>query len=1252
MIKLEDSFKTLPIDFQNLLRLAQDTHNIEITPLQELKGGRTGAYLFLVSVTILQSNKVQHFILKLDRKSKKTKMDELERHSTAIKQSPGSFVHDHIADLAFERIELDEKVAIFYSIAGQSLYQFKSLASYQQQHILEKIFSMTNKLLLAEWNKASKFEKAVHPQKLIAKWLGYRLQPGGNIEQFIENICNIDQDTQGLMIQGQVFPNPLVFSRKTELWEKIRPIDTITGFQHGDLNIGNILAKFSENDTDLTGYYLIDFALFKTGMPLLYDLRYLEMSYLIRELERVSFSKWVNMVTRFADQDIIDPHRVPIELSGTCAVINAGRNSFNDWVHEFYPSLSDDLWGQFWLAAVAAGLNYCNKTAINETERLAGLIFAAVHLKRYHTVFGVPHPVEVKYLNIINQGETAEDNTGALQHKTIKHNLPLQATPFIGRQKEITKLTELLQHEDIRLITLTGPGGTGKTRLSLQAAKELIDHFKDGVYFIDLAPQREPESVLASIASTIGLRETSNKSIIDELKEKLQSKKMLLLLDNFEQVTTAASKIRELFLDCPRLKLLITSREALHLRGEHVFPVPPLGLPRTDFKQKTVEQLTQFEAVKLFIDRALTVKPDFAVTDENAQSVAEICLRLDGLPLAIELAVARINLFSPKALLERIGLKLLRGGARDLPTRQQTLRDTINWSYEMLNNGEQQLFSLLSIFSSCTFEAIEKIADQIKELDKSEFDILDGITSLIDKSLIRKIEQGSGESRFLMLETIREYAAERLDENSGFAASAHQEHAIYYADFTQNLRKQLTGSARESTLMEIEYDIENMKIAWRYWVAERNLEQLHKLTDSLWLIYDAKGWYYATVDLTRDLLNVLATIPSTQELAKQEIMLQTSLARALMSIKGCTPEVEEAYSHALELCKKFGEIPQSFPILRALSGFYLYVGDFKRAAHFGKSILDLAEQVKDSHMRVEGEIVYGYCLVFSGDPIQGLEYLQKDVSNYDHTFHGSHGFEFGVNPGVSCRSATALCLWMLGFPDQALKLADDAISLANKLNHPYSMAYALFHTGLFHLWRGEMDIVGERARATQEIAEKHEFPIWSAVSICLRGAALAGKGETENGLEKFKKGITMYNELSTPPVFWPLLLLVQSGILIQSGQPKESIILIDEALKVLGEDRENPLLAEVYRLKGDVLLLISSDNHTTAESLFIKALDIARKQQTLMFELKASISLTRLWQQQGKTEGQQILKDTYNKFTEGFTTVDLIEAQKLLSNVS
>jgi len=492
------------------------------------------------------------------------------------------------------------------------------------------------------------------------------------------------------------------------------------------------------------------------------------------------------------------------------------------------------------------------------------------------------------------------------------HDLPTQGSAFVGRGAELEKIEEHLAGEAVRLLTLVGPGGTGKTRLALRAAADHADRFADGAFFVDLSAVRDTESVLAAIASAIDLKESGGQSLLAELTTHLHEQRALLVLDNFEQVTAAATTVVQLLQSCPGLHLLLTSREPLHVRDEHILSVPPLALPPAAATRLSPEQLAQFEAIELFVERAQAARPDFGLTDDNASEVAEICLRLDGLPLAIELAAARLNLFSPEALRKRLGSRLdvLRGGARDLPARQQTLRATIEWSYRLLGRAEQRLFELLSVFSGADIEAVEVVAGGMDSLGAEEADPLDGLASLLDKNLVRLTEPEEGESRLRMLETIREYAAERLRELPEFTAAAERAHAVYFADYAQRQWQDLTGQRREAALAA---DLENLRTAWRYWVLEGNLDQLNKIVDSLWLLYEVRGWYQATIELVTDLLSLLSATPSTPERAAQQVTLQTSLARALLAAEGYTPEVEDAYTTALKLLESNPDLPSSFP---------------------------------------------------------------------------------------------------------------------------------------------------------------------------------------------------------------------------------------------------------------------------------------------------------------------------------------------------
>lgn len=365
-----------------------------------------------------------------------------------------------------------------------------------------------------------------------------------------------------------------------------------------------------------------------------------------------------------------------------------------------------------------------------------------------------------------------------ISQKACRSNLPTQLTSLVGRERDVAAVCSLLLQDNIRLLTLTGPGGSGKTRLALQVAAELVEVFPDGVSFIDLAPIRTSDLVLAAIAHTLGVRETSGQPLAERLKDELRDKQMLLLLDNFEQVLDAAMIIVDLLASAAQLKILVTSRETLHLRGEQEVTVAPLALPDCT-ALPPLDQLSQYAAVALFIQRAQAIQADFQITTRTAATVAEICVRLDGLPLAIELAAARLKLFPPDALLTRLGsrLTLLTSGARDLPTRQQRMWDTIAWSYDLLTVAEQRLFRQLGVFvGGATLEAIDAVCTAADDLS---LDVVEGVAALVDKSLLRQIAGSDGVPRLVMLETIREYALEQLEAH-GESALLHRRHARYY----------------------------------------------------------------------------------------------------------------------------------------------------------------------------------------------------------------------------------------------------------------------------------------------------------------------------------------------------------------------------------------------------------------------------------------------------------------------------------------
>jgi predicted ATPase/class 3 adenylate cyclase len=423
--------------------------------------------------------------------------------------------------------------------------------------------------------------------------------------------------------------------------------------------------------------------------------------------------------------------------------------------------------------------------------------------------------------------------------ESLRNNLPLQATPLVGREREVGEVCGRLRQEEVRLLTLTGAGGTGKTRLALQAAADLLEDFEDGIYFVPLAAVTDPDLFYTEIAGALGLRESGDVPLEDLLKEYLGRRKLLLVLDNFEQILSAVPLVGELLSAAPHLKVLATSRIPLGIYGEHDYAVPPLSVPDPK-RLPPIEVLSQYEAVRLFIERASAAKRGFEITSENAPAVAEICARLDGLPLAIELAAARVRLLPPKVLLTRLSnrLKLLTGGAKDLPARQRTLRGAIEWSHDLLEEGERTLFARLAVFSGGrTLEAIEAVCDAEGDLP---VDALDGVSSLLDKSLLLREETSEEESRFVMLETIHEYAREKLHE-SGEAAELRGLHAEYFLAFAEEAEPELEGPDQASWLDRLEADLDNFRAALSWLLEVGESESALRTGGALWLFWRSRG---------------------------------------------------------------------------------------------------------------------------------------------------------------------------------------------------------------------------------------------------------------------------------------------------------------------------------------------------------------------------------------------------------------------------
>jgi predicted ATPase/Tfp pilus assembly protein PilF len=580
------------------------------------------------------------------------------------------------------------------------------------------------------------------------------------------------------------------------------------------------------------------------------------------------------------------------------------------------------------------------------------------------------------------------------------NNLPLQTTPLVGREDEVESVRSMVLRSDVRLLTLVGPGGVGKTRLALQAAADLLEEFPEGVFFVNLAPLIDPGLVIPSIAHTLGVREAGGQPIAGTLKEYLRDKEILLVLDNFEQVIEAAPEVAELLRAASQLKIISTSRAPLDLTMEHLYAVPPLQVPDPR-KMPSIEALSQYESVELFIQVARASKHDFGVDNHNAASVAEICYRLEGIPLAIELAAARIKVLTPHALLERLGsrLKLLTGGARDLPGRQQTLRNTIEWSYNLLTEEDRQLFRRLAVFrGGCTLEAAEAVCNYEVSALRAEsggnkgatynaIEVLDGITSLVSKNLMYVIEGPNSEPRYAMLESLREYAWEKLAEEGaskqglplgkGEVDLLQREHALYFLKLSEEAEPQLKGAGQVEWLARLEAERDNFRVALRWSQEKLGNEEIMassgagnpgypssveiglRIVGSLWRYWYVRGFFSEGREELAEALaqSGRASLPNEANLpelgAAQEAILRPYRAKALhgaavlASLQGEYDSARRYDEEGLAIARELGDKESIPAFLDNLGIMARQRGDYASARSFYEESLALRREIGD-----------------------------------------------------------------------------------------------------------------------------------------------------------------------------------------------------------------------------------------------------------------------------------------------------------------
>ena len=518
------------------------------------------------------------------------------------------------------------------------------------------------------------------------------------------------------------------------------------------------------------------------------------------------------------------------------------------------------------------------------------------------------------------------------------NNLSAELSLLIGRDTELAEITQLLRQTDVRLLTITGVGGTGKTRLAQAVAHNALTEFADGVYFINLSAIESAELVVPIIAQTLGVREESGKPLKERLREHLREKKPLLVLDNFEQITQAAPQVGELLSASANLKILVTSRVRLYLRFEHEFPLQPLAVPAQE--RLGLSELQENPAVALFVERAQAVKPAFALTEENAPSVAEICRRLDGLPLAIELAAVRIKLLAPQAILTRLtnSLKLLTGGARDLPARQQTMRGAIQWSYDLLEAEEKKLLNRLAVFAGgFALEAAEAVANAEGDLS---VDLLDAVASLVDKSLLALREMADGEPWFRMLEVVREFALEAL-ETSGEAAEVKHLHAGFYAQLAETAEPELKGGKAAEWLETLEQEHDNLRFALEWSLAGEPKTAL-RIVGAIFIFWNKRGYLSEGSKWTRAALE--------RNGAEADTKLRAKAYWGIGGLSWRQGDLEAAELFNQESLRLAREIDDKYWICRSLGGLgrvKMEQGDLSQSKALAEESLAIARELND-----------------------------------------------------------------------------------------------------------------------------------------------------------------------------------------------------------------------------------------------------------------------------------------------------------------
>ncbi len=830
------------------------------------------------------------------------------------------------------------------------------------------------------------------------------------------------------------------------------------------------------------------------------------------------------------------------------------------------------------------------------------------------------------------------------------HNLPFAVTRMIGREEAVAALAS--RHSHPRLVTIVGPGGIGKTTVALAVAEHMITNYEDGVWLVDLAPVRNLRLVLTAVATVLGLEIRAEDSL-PNLVGNLREKRMLLLLDNCERVIdAAASFVGAVLSGAPGVNIMATSREPLGVAGERQYRLGPLTCPKPSSKL-TAAVAAAFPAVQLFVERVTAVIEDFALTDVNTRLVVEICRRLDGLPLAIEFAAPRVAVLGIEGLAARLDdiLPLLAARRRAALPRHQTMRAVVDWSYDLLSEGEQLFFRASGIFSGgFTVEAAAAVV--IDPATETCMGAIDRLADLVAKSLV-VADVSDAKPRFRLLDMIRAYATEKLDA-SGEREQIARGHAVYYCNLFKRAEAEVTERPSGEWLAEYSREIDNLRVAldWAFSAGgDKSIGfTLTQAAIPLWIRLSLLEECHSRA---KEALGVLGTVGT---LDPREGM------RLLAALGGPTLETREmgaVFFKVLEIAESLGDTEYQ---LRALRGLYYYqaaTGRYRSALPFAQKLHDLAMIGPNPNDRLFGERMMGVAKHYLGDQNSARRHLEQVLAHYAATDHGPnavryqtdlHIIRFHTDLRISAHVYLARVLWLQGFSEQAVHAAEMSVEHAKATGHSLSLCYALALAACpIALWVGNLAAAAHYTEVLINHSNKNNLKLWNAFGSRFSRVVAIRNGDLDTGLQHLD---TELDEV--PEADFRFRFLTGLGQLVEAlaeaGRIIEGHALLEAAIKQFEPGCYTP---ELLRLKGELFLLESPPaSAEAAKELFRQALDLARRQEALSWELRAATSLARLLLSEDcPVDAIACLQVIYDRFTEGFRTADLIAAKQLLDEL-